>query len=1185
MKKFIHIVMLWSVSLCASLGALELQKVNLNTIKDSVLPKVPTPAQIKFFIGNDSTQREKILATLKIDYKKMIEKEKPLEEALERQIQILRKEIDHIKSMNYRHNDFLTEQLTLLAKKYQMLPEFREVRQQISEYMKQHIEFLDNYFQSAEHINVIQSKSLYTFSDLQKLTRQIALDNEVLSRLQTKKENEESIVARMEGLLVSKEKEIKSVSENLDFLKKSLADVKTQLILLDLEKEILLLERELIVLQIEEHVRAVNFIDSQVFVQNLKMEDLQKDLVDVRRRMKVDKQDLLQCQQENNDLKKEIQASRIGLVKKRTDLLAQKVAMQEELEKLSENYKISLKNLREINDWEVADDSLIEGVTAFAVCFVQTQIIGFEQQVEAIRVEMLLQDAKLAHAQLLEDSVQSLYAITQTKFSEVDELEKKKVFYKDFKNSIQNMIKIYQDSTSELHAFIKSQHKKIQNIKKDQERFKAYRVDDSVQSKRKYNEGLAILAKALKLVEEQGDCSLKLSEKYTALIDQKEETLVLTNFMLQELDLIGVWHRSNRAVTFDGVKQIIPNLITFAQNLYGIISDFVLSLNIFSDAYTYITTSTLQFFTYSLFSVFIYILFLSLQAVLPVVYSGLMLIQPDMQGLFLLSRMAAVICGFIQGSLGPIFIWLLIFTCLSLYQFSIAFTLMFYGSSIFFLMYIARKFLVYLLDFNKSVGYALLGESFEDRFSWIFSFFSASTIFILFFRKMFMLVMLYQQSEFPVILLRLYHVVIFISVVFSIEKEELLNLIPKTNIYFQSLYDLVKDYYYLLSLFCIMVLILSDPYLGGYGHLIWFIVLNSTISALLCATMYLIHNAIKAISSWIFFREYGEFGLKERFEHAKTWYAIFVVSLFFISMGITALFIAKIWGYPLAFGQIERLFNHSTGIVISGTGVKVEYLRVIGIVRLIASVFFGFIFAFLFKRYVLQRVFDIQYVDPGVQDTIMTISRYIIIVGTIFIGFAREGLGAQAFYALVIMFFGLAWTFKDLFGDVIAYFFILVQRPIKVGDFIKIDNELVGVVKKISPRAVILRRKNSVTIVVPNSLILKSPLYNWNYTRGYIAFDDITFSVHFDVDPGKVKDLLHQVVMTHPDVLKVPAPIIRLDNFGDKGYTFMVRGYVSSSKTLNQWVIASDVRILIVAALLTQGIEVAEPVMRIRMDA
>ena len=44
-----------------------------------------------------------------------------------------------------------------------------------------------------------------------------------------------------------------------------------------------------------------------------------------------------------------------------------------------------------------------------------------------------------------------------------------------------------------------------------------------------------------------------------------------------------------------------------------------------------------------------------------------------------------------------------------------------------------------------------------------------------------------------------------------------------------------------------------------------------------------------------------------------------------------------------------------------------------------------------------------------------------------------------------------------------------------------------GVVRKITPRSVMLRRKNSTTIIVPNSHIVSKSIENWNYVRNFIA--------------------------------------------------------------------------------------------------
>jgi small-conductance mechanosensitive channel len=158
----------------------------------------------------------------------------------------------------------------------------------------------------------------------------------------------------------------------------------------------------------------------------------------------------------------------------------------------------------------------------------------------------------------------------------------------------------------------------------------------------------------------------------------------------------------------------------------------------------------------------------------------------------------------------------------------------------------------------------------------------------------------------------------------------------------------------------------------------------------------------------------------------------------------------------------------------------------------------------------------------------------------------------------------------------LAYFIILVQRPLKIGDFIKIDQDTFGFVRKITPRAVIIRKKNSTTIVIPNSQIINKTITNWNYVRNFIAFDDICIVIVFKEDPHRVKELLFNAVSSHPNVLRNPRPVVRLEDFTEYGYMFIVRGFVSSAFTQDMWDIASDIRLSIIKALKENNIEIAE---------
>ena len=68
-----------------------------------------------------------------------------------------------------------------------------------------------------------------------------------------------------------------------------------------------------------------------------------------------------------------------------------------------------------------------------------------------------------------------------------------------------------------------------------------------------------------------------------------------------------------------------------------------------------------------------------------------------------------------------------------------------------------------------------------------------------------------------------------------------------------------------------------------------------------------------------------------------------------------------------------------------------------------------------------------------------------------------------------------------------------------------------------------------------------------------------------------------KVLATNTQVLKNPAPIVQLRDFTDNGFLFMVRGFLSPDKTLDQFDIASDVRLELVRILRQHAISVASP--------
>src|SRR5581483_1603377 len=75
-------------------------------------------------------------------------------------------------------------------------------------------------------------------------------------------------------------------------------------------------------------------------------------------------------------------------------------------------------------------------------------------------------------------------------------------------------------------------------------------------------------------------------------------------------------------------------------------------------------------------------------------------------------------------------------------------------------------------------------------------------------------------------------------------------------------------------------------------------------SIALIILLYSLHTILKKSASRVFF--YAEEGgiLHERFDHGKSLYGVFVITLFLTFIFITCLGFAKIWGWPDKLAQI-----------------------------------------------------------------------------------------------------------------------------------------------------------------------------------------------------------------------------------------------------------------------------------------
>lgn len=1147
-----------------------------------------TTPKVRIVLGLDSEARHKYLDNLKTELSNLqADWGSFIENAHQKSIEI-KKEIDRLSNSTKKNSSNIIRKITILHKLESLVIEIKETKLKILEMLQQHIEFLSkNIFESSHASYQIEEKSLYAFSDLQTITKKFFVYEDQVRQILVKKEELFKDISRQEHLVAIKEKDFSTIEQVIEDKKKQSEINKDDIALLDTERDFIIKEREYASLRLNLLQKQLEFLNSKESIFQERVTDISEQLKTVRSRLFIDENELEGYEHKALDSKKMMDNKIAELQHVKSEIVLKKVEAQDELDRLRHRFKISVNSIRQFIDLDQDVSSVSERLSLYNVAYGYSSVVTLDRMINKIKLQVNLLESQYYQAQIALKEIKLLYGIIHGQAKDSQTFQKERLEYKQLYQNLSESMKKNKEMDVSVHTNLKEYQKYIEYLKQQQETLHASVISLSTSQQKKLSDSLTMLAHIIEELQKQYDLLFQMSEFHEHIMQAEEETQESLKTILHEFDTIGVWHRSMSAVTWDGIKNIIPDIQLFVKNLYIILSTYVTQVNIQKIAYIIAGFSFGGILIIFLMLFVIFFLYLSLQAVFPMVYNHLINDEyDDTDPLYIWRNIFTILVGFGGELFKPLYFWFLCLLYEFLYKPSIPFLILFYMYSIVFWIYASRKLLHIILMINRKFDYFLLSKRLIDRFSFVFSFFSISTIIILVMRKMFIVVLAQEPTELPNILLRVYHIVIFVSIIFSLDKDEIIQALPKKSTLSKRFVDMLERYYYLFLLGIFSLLVMSDPYLGGYGSLVWHIFWNLFVTIITCGTLFLVYTLIKQYSLAIFFEEQegSVTGFTERFDHAKSWYAIYVVGsvILFVVMGIVIC--SHVWGYGITIMTLKKfaLFELFKLESVNAAGKIIpESFKVYNLLYILFMFVLAIFIAYLFKRFVLKRLFDIQYVDIGIQNTIIIISRYVIIISIVMTACIQSKLGSLVTYISYAALVVFGWSFKDLFTDFVAYFFILVQRPVKLGDYVKIDNEAMGVVRRVGPRAVILRRKNSVNIVVPNSTILKSALYNWNYTRSYIGIDDILFCVPFGTDIHLVRKICFEVLDEDPDVLKVPQPCVRLQNFDDKGYLFMMRGFLASGNTLRQWEIASNLRFNLVDRLSKAGIQIAGPTVKI----
>lgn len=142
----------------------------------------------------------------------------------------------------------------------------------------------------------------------------------------------------------------------------------------------------------------------------------------------------------------------------------------------------------------------------------------------------------------------------------------------------------------------------------------------------------------------------------------------------------------------------------------------------------------------------------------------------------------------------------------------------------------------------------------------------------------------------------------------------------------------------------------------------------------------------------------------------------------------------------------------------------------------------------------------------------------------------------------------VALALKDSLGNFAGGILIILSKPFSKGDFIE-DLSISGRVEKIDLLYTTLMTLDNKTITIPNGKLANSTIINYSSEQSRRV--DCTFSIGYQDDIAKAKEVLLNVTESNPDIYQDPAPIIGVAGHGDNAINLDVRVWCDTAEYWN----------------------------------
>jgi small-conductance mechanosensitive channel len=229
-----------------------------------------------------------------------------------------------------------------------------------------------------------------------------------------------------------------------------------------------------------------------------------------------------------------------------------------------------------------------------------------------------------------------------------------------------------------------------------------------------------------------------------------------------------------------------------------------------------------------------------------------------------------------------------------------------------------------------------------------------------------------------------------------------------------------------------------------------------------------------------------------------------------------------------------------------------------------------------------QRLLHASKLDTNLRAVLSKVIRALLLIAGVL--FALQAVGIDLTLLTVFggaLGVGIGLGLQKLASNYIAGFAILLDRSIRLGDIVTVDNRS-GVVAKVAARYTVVRSLDGVEAIVPNETLATTTVLNHTYTNKDVRMA-IPIQVSYDSDLDRALELMTEAARAEPRAQSLPGPpqafVVR---FGDNGIDLELGLWINDPEN-GQLNLRSAVNRRIWAAFQANGIKGPFPQRELRL--